>query len=63
MTAVCDDIARGIQVFFDGAALVVRPAVEEITGPEIATLVFPDTNEWEVWTTGEGPFEYLRETL
>jgi hypothetical protein len=63
VTAVRDDPASGMQLIFGGPSLIIRPTPEETTGPDIATLHFPESNEWDVWRYGDGTFAYLTETL
>jgi len=61
---VCDTdetVERGLEVRFDLGAIVIDPALEDLTGPEIAVLhVYAPPGEispWSVWRPGEDIFD------
>lgn len=60
VTATSEGMGGGLRVEIAGrGAVVIDPAMEELTGPEIAMLSgFPD-NAWMVWRPGEEAFEHL----
>ena len=57
--AVRDDATSGMQLQFPDRSLVIKPTVDELPGPQIALLRFPDTKEWDVWRPGEDTFADL----
>lgn len=57
--AVRDDATSGMQLQFPDRSLVINSTVDELSGPEIALLRFPDTKEWDVWRPGEDSFAGL----
>lgn len=59
VTAVRDDATSGLQLQFPDRSLVIRPTIDEVLGPEIALLHFPDTTGLQVWRPGEEAFAYL----
>jgi hypothetical protein len=59
VTAVRDDEGSGICLESPDRSLVIRPSRAEMTGPDIVTLWFPDTKEWDFWYGGTGPFAYM----
>lgn len=59
VTAVLDDVNTGMQLEFPDRSLVIKPTLDELPGPEIALLWFPDTEKWDVWRPGEDTFADL----
>jgi hypothetical protein len=49
----------GLRVEFDTGAIVVHPAREDLTGPEIALLDGFEDQHWMCWRPGEESFEDL----
>jgi hypothetical protein len=49
----------GLRIDFDSAAIVVHPAREDLTGPEIAVLGGFEDRQWMCWRPGEESFEDL----
>ncbi len=50
---------EGIVLELQGASLVLNPAPEDLTGPEIALLSGFGDARWTAWRPGAGTFEHL----
>lgn len=49
----------GLRLEFGNATLILRPAMAEIVGAEIARLSGFADGRWTAWRPGEPPFKYL----
>ncbi|WP_069110473.1 hypothetical protein [Jiangella alba] len=60
VNATHEAIGKGVRLDLSGGSIQLRPTLDELVGPEIATLNSFDDRAWMTWRPGEEAFEYLQ---